>query len=122
MGAFDHAGTIPPQRIWEGVTSRAVHGEKLTLSLIELEPGAGVPEHSHENEQLGILIQGSLAFRIGDESGSVVPGGTWCVLARVPHSVSAGPDGAVLVEVFSPPRRDDWAAIEPHEPGPGRWP
>ena len=27
----------------------------------------------------------------------------------------------MLVEVFSPPR-DDWGAIEAHEPGPGRWP
>jgi quercetin dioxygenase-like cupin family protein len=121
MGALDHARTIRPQRIWDGVTSRAVHGEKVTLSLIELDPGAAVPEHSHENEQLGILIQGSLTFRIGGETGEVVPGGTWCILAQVPHSVIAGPAGAVLAEVFSPPRHD-WGAIETQEPGPGRWP
>ena len=41
--------------------------------------------------------------------------------AHVPHSVTVGPDGAVVVEVFSPPRHD-WAAIETLEPGPGRWP
>jgi quercetin dioxygenase-like cupin family protein len=121
LGVFDHAHTIRPQRIWEGVTSRAVHGSEVTLSLIELAPGAQVPEHSHANEQVGILIQGSLTFRIGGETGEVVPGGTWCILAEVPHSVSAGPAGAVLAEVFSPPRHD-WGAIETHEPGPGRWP
>jgi quercetin dioxygenase-like cupin family protein len=121
LGAFAHAHTIRPQAIWDGVESRAVHGEKVTLSLIELDPGAVVPEHSHENEQVGILIQGSLIFRVGGETEEVVPGGTWCILAHVPHSVTAGPAGAVVAEVFSPPRHE-WGAIETREPGPGRWP
>ncbi len=121
MGAFDHVGTIRPQRIWDGLTSRAVHGENATLSLIELEPHAAVAEHSHANEQLGILIEGSLTFRIGQERGELAPGGTWCIPAHVPHSVVAGPEGAVLAEVFSPPRHD-WSAIESEEPRPGRWP
>ncbi len=93
----------------------------MTLALLELEPNAEVPEHSHENEQLGVLIAGSLSFEIGGEKGEVSPGGTWRILANVPHSVVAGSEGAVLVEVFSPPRHD-WAALPTLEPGPGRWP
>jgi quercetin dioxygenase-like cupin family protein len=121
VSALSNIREIEPQQIWNGVVSRAVHGERVTLSLIELAPGTDVPEHSHDNEQVGILIQGSLTFRIGDEIGEVTPGGTWCILANVPHSVTAGPEGAVLSEVFSPPRHD-WHALEKHEPGPGRWP
>ena len=34
-----------------------------------------VPEHSHANEQVGILIEGSVTFRIGDETAEVEPGG-----------------------------------------------
>ena len=93
----------------------------MTLALIELDPGAGVPEHNHENEQVGFLVRGSMTFTTGDETAEVVPGGSWRILANVPHSVVAGPEGAVLVEVFSPPRHD-WAAIPEGEPGPGRWP
>jgi quercetin dioxygenase-like cupin family protein len=119
--AFDSAGTIRPQQIWDGVTSRTVHGDSVTLGLIELAPNAVVPEHSHVNEQLGILITGSLAFRIGTETGEAMPGGTWRILANVPHSVVAGPEGAVAVEVFAPPRAD-WAELQSQEPGPGRWP
>lgn len=121
MSVFDHVGSIGPQEIWPGITSRAVHGNKVTLTLIELEPGTAVPEHSHVNEQVGILIEGSLSFRIGDETGVVEPGGTWCIREHVPHSVTVGPEGAVLVEVFAPPR-GDWGAIETSPPGPGRWP
>jgi quercetin dioxygenase-like cupin family protein len=93
----------------------------VTLALIELEANAVVPEHSHENEQVGFLVQGSMTFTIGGETGEVVPGSSWRILANVPHSVVAGPDGAALIEVFSPPR-DDWESKPTHEPGPGRWP
>ncbi len=121
MSAFADAGAIPPQQIWDGILGRTVHGERVTLSLIELEPGTVVPEHSHENEQLGILLEGSVRFRIGDETSDVRPGGIWRILANVPHTVTTGPAGAVLVEVFSPVR-DDWGALELQEPRPPRWP
>ena len=62
-----------------------------------------------------------MTFTIGGEVGEVVPGSSWRILANVPHSVVAGPEGAVLVEVFAPARHD-WGAIPKGEPGPGRWP
>jgi quercetin dioxygenase-like cupin family protein len=121
VSTFDHVGAIVPQRIWDGVVSRGVHGENVTLSLLELEAGAIVPEHSHLNEQAGILIDGSVTFRIGEETGEVQRGGTWLIPPHVPHSVAVGPEGAVIVEVFSPPRHD-WAGLETLPPGPARWP
>jgi quercetin dioxygenase-like cupin family protein len=121
VSAFADIGSIPPQRIWEGVVGRPVHGERVTFTLLELEPDAVVPEHSHENEQLGILIDGSLTFRIGDETRELGPGGTWRILANVPHSVTTGPNGAVLVEAFSP-TRDDWHGLETYDPRPPLWP
>jgi quercetin dioxygenase-like cupin family protein len=93
----------------------------MTMSLIELEPGAVVPEHAHEHEQVGILLEGSLTFSIGGETKEVGPGGTWRILANVPHSVETGPDGAVAFEIFSP-IRDDWHRLENDEPRPSRWP
>jgi quercetin dioxygenase-like cupin family protein len=121
MSAFVDAHAIRPQRIWEGIVGRAVHGEYATLSLLELEPNTVVPEHSHPNEQLGICIEGSLVFRVADETREIGPGGTWRVLSDVPHSVTTGPDGAVLVEVFAP-ARSDWHALEHEEPSAPRWP
>jgi quercetin dioxygenase-like cupin family protein len=120
MSAFADVRTIPPQQIWDGILGRTVHGEHLTLSLLELAPDAVVPEHSHENEQLGILIEGSLTFRIGDETRELRPGSTWCILAHVPHAVTTGPEGAV-VEAFSP-ARSEWHALELQDPRPPRWP
>jgi len=119
--AFSDLRTIEPQQIWDGVLGRTVHGERVTLSYVELEPRASVPEHSHENEQLGIVLTGSLTFTVGGETRDVGPGEAWCITAHVPHSVVAGPDGAALAEVFSPVR-SDWANLEPAEQRPARWP
>lgn len=121
MSAFSDVGSLAPQWIWEGVLGRAVHGDRVTLSLLELDAGAVVPTHSHENEQMGILLEGSLTFTIGAETKDLAPGGTWNIAAHVPHSVVTGPGGAVLVEVFAPARAD-WDAIERQDPRPSRWP
>jgi quercetin dioxygenase-like cupin family protein len=121
MSAFEQVATIRTQQIWETITGRSVHGEHITLALLELDANGDVPEHNHANEQVGILVQGSVTFRIGDETAEVAPGGMWVIPPNVPHSVTVGPDGAVIVEAFSPPRAD-WGEIETREPGPGRWP
>jgi quercetin dioxygenase-like cupin family protein len=103
----DLAETLPIQ-VWEGVVARRVMGEKLTLAVVELAPGSVVPEHRHPNEQCGLVIEGEVTFRIGDEERVLGPGGTWRILADAPHSVVTGPGGAVVVDVFAP-ARDDWA-------------
>jgi quercetin dioxygenase-like cupin family protein len=108
---FDDLRDIAPTVVWDGLIARALHGAEATLTAIEIEPGIAVPEHSHENEQIGILTGGSLTFRIGGEERELRPGGTWVIPANVPHSVLAGTGGARLIEVFAPPRTD-WADRE----------
>ena len=119
MTAFDELKDIAPLQIWPGLIARALTGDEATLAQIELEPNVDVPEHAHVNEQIGILTGGSLTFRIGDESRELEPGGSWVIRAHVPHSVTAGPEGATLIEVFVP-ARDDWADREVLEPRPPR--
>ena len=121
MSAFADVGSLGRQRIWEGIVARTVHGERVTLSVLELDGGTAVPEHAHANEQIGVLLEGSITFTVGDETQELRPGATWRILADVPHSVVVGPDGALIVEVWSP-IRDDWQAIEQEPPRPGRWP
>lgn len=109
MPAFDELEAIPRQELFPGIGARAVHGERLTLASVELEPGATVAEHSHEHEQLGMVLRGRLTLRVGDEERVLGPGGTWRIAPNVVHSGYAGPDGAEVIDVFSPPR-DDWQA------------
>jgi quercetin dioxygenase-like cupin family protein len=117
MSAFDHVDSIEPLRVWDGVTAWPVHGDAVTLTVIELAPDALVPEHAHANEQVGVLLRGSLRFRIGDEERELARGATWCIRANVPHQVRTGPEGATIAEVFAPPR-GDWAGLERLDVGP----
>jgi quercetin dioxygenase-like cupin family protein len=121
MSAFDDLASIAPQQIWERIAARCVHGDRLTLAVIELDPGAVVDEHSHENEQLGVVLQGTITFRVGDEQLELGPGETWCIPGGTPHEATAGPDGCVVLDVFSPPR-EDFRALPSEEHRPPRWP
>lgn len=112
MGAMNTLAAMSALRLWNDVTARVVHGERMSLAVVELPPGAVVPEHSHHNEQMGVLLRGSVTFTIGNEQDQLSPGAAWRILANVPHCVEAGPDGAVVVEAFAP-RREDWDGLEP---------
>ena len=112
---------LPPLPIWEGVVARPIEGERITMAVVELEPNAVVPEHRHPNEQVGVMLQGSGTFRVGDETREIGPGGMWRILADVPHELHVGPEGAVVIDVFSPVRAD-WRAFQPQEPRPPLWP
>jgi quercetin dioxygenase-like cupin family protein len=111
LAGFDDLRALEVIQIWETVAARAIHGERQSLAVVELDPHAVVPEHSHENEQLGIVIRGSLEFRIEDEKKALGPGETWTIPPNVPHEVVAGPEGAVVVDVFAPVR-GDWEGLE----------
>ena len=121
MSAFADLSSLELQRIWDGVHARVVHGERSTLGVIELDADSVVPEHRHENEQLGMCLSGSLVFRVGEESRELHAGETWNIPANVPHEVHVGPVGAVVIDVFAP-TRDDWRDTESVQSRQPRWP
>jgi quercetin dioxygenase-like cupin family protein len=115
-------GSLPVIDVW-GTTVRArrVEGDRLTLALVELAPDSIVPGHQHENEQLGMVITGAVTFTIGDETRVLGPGGSWRIPSNVHHQVSVGPDGAMVIDIFAPTRRD-WDALPSNPPSPPPWP
>ena len=113
---------VPSLDVWgDTVQARVVAGANASLAVIHLAPGALVPLHQHVNEQLGICLEGSITFTVGDETRELQRGGTWRIPSDVPHHAVAGPDGAVVIDIFSPVRAD-WAALPRSGPRPDRWP
>lgn len=109
--------------IWgDQVRARRVEGERITLAIVELAPNAVVPEHRHAAEQLGMVIRGQMHFTVDGETKDLGPGGTWRILGDRPHDVVAGPEGAVVIDVFTP-IRSDWADRAIVDPAPApTWP
>jgi quercetin dioxygenase-like cupin family protein len=115
-------GDVPAVDVWgETVKARPIVGEKASVAVVELGPGAIVPEHRHAHEQIGLCIEGSITFTIDGERRELGPGGTWRITSNVPHDAVAGPQGAVVVDIFSPPRTD-WDALPTSAPRPPVWP
>jgi quercetin dioxygenase-like cupin family protein len=84
------------------------------LSEVFLEAGCNVPTHAHVNEQLTIVLQGKVRFRIGAAAGEehgdtraeqkeIVAGAREAVHfpSQLPHAAEALEDTLVL-DVFSP--------------------
>jgi quercetin dioxygenase-like cupin family protein len=100
---FDDVPSFP---MAAGVTGQPVFGQGAMLNLARLDAAAVVAEHSHPHEQIGLVLEGSIELTVagvtqmlGPMDGVVIPGG-------VVHSALGGPGGAVMLDVFQPPRED----------------
>ena len=122
MGNFTDIATLAPIKVWgDTVQARRVQGDRITLAIVELAPNAIVPEHRHVAEQLGMVITGEMHFTLDGETRVLGPGETWRILSERPHNVQAGPEGAVVIDVFSPVRAD-WDALPLAPVATPRWP
>lgn len=121
MSAFTTLTDLERTRIWPGVVGRLVKGRNLTVGVVEIEPGGVVPEHHHPQEQIGFVIEGTVRCRCGDEDRELGPGGVYHIADGQPHQFTAGPEGAVVADLFAPPR-GDWDALERLAPSSPRWP
>lgn len=88
----------------EGLTTRIFAGEQAMLSIVTIAPNAEGTLHHHPEEQWGLLLEGSAIRVQGGEEISVKRGDFWRTPGNVPHTMRAGPEGARVLDIFSPPR------------------
>jgi quercetin dioxygenase-like cupin family protein len=87
-----------------GLTTHIFAGEQAMLSIVVIAPGAMGTMHHHPEEQWGVLLEGSAIRYQGGEEFQVKKGDFWRTPGNVPHTMRAGPDGARVLDIFSPPR------------------
>ncbi|MEM9278856.1 MAG: cupin domain-containing protein [Pseudomonadota bacterium] len=100
------------RKLAEGIAATIFPGEQAMVSIVRIEPNAKGTLHHHPEEQWGFMIEGS-ATRIQD--GAEIPakaGDFWRTPGNVPHTIHAGPEGALVFDIFAPPRE---AYLKPGE-------
>lgn len=105
---------VPPFSPAPGIQVQPVIGESLMTCWIAMEPGAVVVEHSHPNEQLGVVVEGSVTISAAGETREMVVGDAYVVPSALLHSGVAGANGVLLVETFVPIREEyarAWRAV-----------
>jgi len=99
---------LPKEELKPDLHRRLIPAERMTIGHVYLDKGCVVPRHSHENEQLTYILEGTLRFWLGDDDAEVVDvheGEVLHIPAHVPHRAEALED-TLDVDVFSPPRAD----------------
>ena len=99
---------ISPEAMNPLLTRQYVSGEKGMVARIMLMKGCVVPEHSHPNEQIALIVSGALEFNISGEKIVVRAGELIVIPSGVPHSALALED-TEDIDFFAPPRQD-WLA------------
>ena len=97
--------------LFPGGHAGLVSGEHIMLSFLEMAAGATVPEHSHPEEQAGMVLEGILRLRIGDEEKELKPGAAYIVPPGVLHSGTVLEGPLKVLDIFGPPREDYRAKI-----------
>ena len=100
LDALDHFALA------DGVRARAIFGDSTMLNLVELDPGAVVPQHSHPHEQMGFVISGEIVMIINGVERPCHAMDAMHIPSGVEHGAYAGPEGAVVLDVFVPIRED----------------
>jgi quercetin dioxygenase-like cupin family protein len=87
-------------------------GDRAMLNLLDFEPGASVPEHSHPHEQLGLVIDGELWLRIGGIDHHLTPGHGYQIPGGVAHAAWTDKVHCRVLDVFQPVREDYLRRVE----------
>jgi quercetin dioxygenase-like cupin family protein len=106
MNRFWNPENIAPKVLAPGVTAKIAPGEKMMLSLVTFAPDAVVPTHSHPHEQMGMMVSGTMEFTIEGETRVLSGNEMYFVPGGAPHAAKGGPEGAVALDAFSPPREE----------------
>ena len=91
---------VPGAKMW------AVALEKSMLTYFEMEPNTVFPEHSHEAEQITLVLDGELVFSFDGKQVALKVGDVVAIPSNVKHYVSTGKDGCRAVDAWSPVRKE----------------
>lgn len=89
-----------------GITRRAVWLDGVMLTFFAFEPGAVVPEHAHENEQITLVTKGAMAFTLDGETRTLRAGDGACIPPNVVHKAVVLDEATEAIDAWNPPRED----------------
>jgi quercetin dioxygenase-like cupin family protein len=98
---------IPDEHVRPGVRRRAIGTSDVLLVMNECLPGMEVRPHSHDFDQLALIISGEAIYHVGEDHNEVGPGSVMLVPAGVEHYIEpTGSEPVLNLDVFAPARQD----------------
>jgi len=85
-----------------GAKQWAVSLEQTMLTYFEVEPNCRFDSHTHESEQITMVIEGILYFEQGEKIIAVKAGEVIAIPSNAPHAVFTREDAVKAVDAWSP--------------------
>jgi quercetin dioxygenase-like cupin family protein len=89
-----------------GIRLHTFWGDRMLVSITDLDPNVVMPVHDHQHEQIGILLSGELELNIDGEARWLKLGEPFVIPGGVAHGARTGEASARVMDVFSPLRED----------------
>lgn len=99
---------LPEREPIPGIVARRLAGENVMIQYLSVKKGTTAPQHSHENEQIMVLLEGRMQMIVGDSAKGelteieMVRGDVIHYPPNMPHGGEAL-DDCVILDIFSPP-------------------
>lgn len=89
-----------------GANSRLIAGHGAQLSFLQMSPGLSFAAHLHPEEQLMVVLRGSIDELILDRTAAMTAGDLLYLPGTMVHGGRVGDKGCDVLDVFFPPRPD----------------
>ena len=105
---FQHAdwASRPSERLAEGIDSQMIWGERIMVCRLSIAPRIVTPVHSHPHEQITIVERGRVRFTVAGADRIASAGDVLFFPSGIEHGATMLEEPVVLVDIFSPPRKD----------------
>jgi unsaturated pyranuronate lyase len=110
-GSFDE---LPVEEPYPGLHRRTFDTHEATVNEYTFRPEAAFPRHRHPQEQITLVLEGSVELTVGGRSIGLHEG-SWSIIGGgVEHSIRAGAQGAKIVAIVIPRREtaDAYTVLE----------
>jgi quercetin dioxygenase-like cupin family protein len=98
--------TIPTERVADGIERQMIWGERLMVCRIRFAPGTVTAVHTHVHEQITLVERGRVEFTVDGQQRFASAGDVLFFPSQLPHGATMLEEEVVLIDIFSPPRKD----------------
>ncbi len=103
---FFSEGALDVKQVFEGISLRAVSGDKTMMTIFDFDPGAVIPSHKHPHEQITYVVKGELEFTVEGKTRVLGEGDGVVVRSNQEHSARVLSKPAKAVDAWYPIRED----------------
>ena len=101
-----HPKDLTLKEILPGAKMWAIGMENSMLTYFDIAPDSDFPEHSHESEQITLVLDGELCFSYGGKTVTLKKGDAVAIPSNVPHRAVTAEKPCRAVDAWSPIRKD----------------